>query len=554
MPPSRSLPDLATLVRGNMLAPAYLWVVGRAGRDALLLAAGLGAIGNLAFAPVLFWPALMVALCGLVWLLDGAALSARPRAATFWRVFAFGFIYFLAALHWIASAFLVDPGAHLWLVWLPILILPAGLALILAAVITIGFSLWSQGPARWIAFTFFFMLAEWIRGALFGLGGLPWNLPGYVWAPGGAVSQSAALWGIYGLSLVTVAALSAPAMLVDPRRRGLMAMRAAPVLLAAIVLGALWGGGARRLATAPEGPEGPVVRLVETGTPQNQKYADGVGPRMLERFVELSGRDSARAAPIVVWPEGALPYFVFEWPPILDTLMGSIGDRRLIMGLARREDADTPNERTYNSLAVLNEASDVAGPMALYDKHMLVPFGEFMPGGDLMEALGMGTLQRLAPAGFTAGPRPASVRVVGVPAFAPMICYEAIFPGLAPAGDDRPQWLLNISNDAWFGQLSGPYQHSVQARYRSIEEGLPMARVAAGGFTGMIDAYGRWTARGQRADTTVFGADPKGWRSSVVEARIPPAAEPTPYSRWRDGLFWVMLIGINLGYLVLPRR
>jgi apolipoprotein N-acyltransferase len=542
------------LARGNMLAPAYLWVVGRTGRDALLLAAGLGAFANLAFAPILFWPALMVGLCGLVWLLDGAALSRKPKAAAFWRVFAFGFGYFLVGLHWIAAAFVVDASAYLALIWLPLVVLPAGLAVILAGVMSVGFSLWSTGPARWIVFTVFFVLAEWIRGALFGLGGLPWNLPGYVWEPGGAVSQSAAIWGIYGLSLLTVAGLTAPAMLVDPRPRGSMISRAAPVLCAAIVFGALWGGGARRLATIEELSPGPMVRLVETGTPQKQKYQEGVGPRMLQRFVELSGPDSPRAAPIVIWPEGALPYYVFEWPQIIDLILEPLGDRRLIMGVARREGADTEQESAYNSLAVLGGTSDVAGPLALYDKHMLVPFGEFMPGGELMKAMGLETFQKLAPAGFTAGPPPASVRVVGIPAFAPMICYEAIFPGLAPSGDDRARWLINISIDSWYGALSGPYQHSVQSRYRTIEEGLPMARVASGGFTGMIDAYGRWTARGEPADSTIFGPDPKGWKSSVVEAPIPPAAAPTPYTRWRDGLFWVMLLSLNLGLLVLPRR
>jgi apolipoprotein N-acyltransferase len=146
------------------------------------------------------------------------------------------------------------------------------------------------------------------------------------------------------------------------------------------------------------------------------------------------------------------------------------------------------------------------------------------------------------------------MRVPGIPPFGPLICYEAIFPGLSPTGIDRPRWLVNISNDAWFGHLSGPYQHAAQARYRSIEEGLPMARVAAGGFTGMIDAYGRWTARGKPADPKVYGPDPKGWTSSVVDAAIPPMAQASPYSRWRDGLYWLMLLGLNLGLLVLPRR
>ena len=192
--------------------------------------------------------------------------------------------------------------------------------------------------------------------------------------------------------------------------------------------------------------------------------------------------------------------------------------------MPRVENFGGPDEKAYNSLAVLDGDSDVRGALAWYDKHMLVPFGEFVPFAGVLKTIGLKTLQDLAPGGFEAGPTPATVTVEGVPPFGPLICYEAIFPGLSPNGDDRPQWLVNISIDAWFGELFGPGQHAAQARYRAIEEGLPMARVASRGETGMIDAYGRWTARGAPADPALYGADPEGWRSSVVDARIPDGA------------------------------
>jgi apolipoprotein N-acyltransferase len=136
--------------------------------------------------------------------------------------------------------------------------------------------------------------------------------------------------------------------------------------------------------------------------------------------------------------------------------------------------------------------------------------------------IGLKTLQDLAPGGFEAGPSPSTVNVVGIPPFGPLICYEAIFPGLSPHGSDRPQWLVNITIDAWFGELMGPAQHAAQARYRAIEEGLPMARVASRGETGMIDAYGRWTARGVPADPAIYHVlIPDGWKSSIVDTRIP---------------------------------
>jgi apolipoprotein N-acyltransferase len=541
-------------MRGNFLAPVYLWVAGQRGPRALMLAAGLGAIANLGFPPVFFWPAFMIALTGLIWSLDSAKLAPRPNRAAFWRVAAFGYAYYLIGLHWIAAAFLVDPGAHLVFIWMPLILLPGGLALLLAACVNIGFRFWCAGPARLVIFSVVFMFGEWLRGSLFGIGGLPWNLPGMVWAPGGAVSQSASIWGIYGLSALTVVALASPATLADARARGTTGSRAAPIIVAAIVFGAIWGWGARRLEKIPESPAGPMVRLIEAGVPQGQKYKDGVAEKIVLRFRDLTGPDTPDTPSIVIWPEGALPYYLFEWPEALDVITEAIGGRRLVIGLARRENPGTDEERAYNSLGVISGDSATRGPLALYDKHMLVPFGEFTPFANVLRTIGLKTLQNLAPGGFDAGPKPASVRVLGMPEFGPLICYEAIFPGLSPSGLDRPRWLVNISNDSWFGNLSGPYQHAAQARYRAIEEGLPMARVAAGGLTGMIDAYGRWTARGHTPDPAVYGPDPEGWKASILDAPIPPAAEPTPYGRWRDGMFWIILLFLNLGLFVLPRR
>ncbi len=555
MADTRSDPAGVAQTTRNPMTVAHDWVLRLRRRKALALAAGLGLAGNLAFPPIWIWPMLALAFGGLVWLLDGARSTPKPGAAAFWRTFAFGFGYFLGGLHWIAAAFVVDVGAHLVLIWLPLVILPGGLAVILAAVMRLAFRFWSAGPARLITFTVFFTIAEWIRGALFGLGGLPWNLPGMVWEPGGAISQSASIWGIYGLSLLTVAGLTAPAVLLDTRPRGSFASRAAPVLVAAIVFGAIWGWGARRLADAPDGGAVGTVRLVDAGVPQSEKFEPGTTERLLQRYRALTGADDANSPSVVIWPEGALPVWLFEWPEGLDVIADRIGDRRLIMGVARREFAANGEvDASYNSLAVLTGASALNGPLYVYDKHMLVPFGEFMPFGDALESLGLETLQNLSPGGWDPGSAPATVNIAGMPAFAPLICYEAIFPGLSPSGIDRPAWLVNISNDSWFGVFLGPYQHAAQARYRAIEEGVPMARVAVGGSTGMIDAYGRWTARAQRPDPNIYGPDPTGWRAKVVDAEIPPAAEPTVYSARRDGIFWIMLLAINLGFLALPRR
>jgi apolipoprotein N-acyltransferase len=540
--------------RGHILAPAYLWVAGLQGWRALALCAALGAISNLAFPPFHIWPALALGLSGLIWMLDSARLMERPRRAAFWRVAAFGFAYYLVGLHWIAWAFLVNPGAHLVMIWMPLVALPGLLCAILAGCLWAIYPYWCAGPARLILFSVAFMFAEWLRASLFGIGGLPWNMPGMVWAPGEAISQSASIWGIYGLSALTVIAMASPAMLADSRPRGSAGSRTAPLIVAAIVFGAIWGWGARRLGEAPmTEPAGAMVRLIDVGAPQAAKHDPSNAETIVQRFLDLSGPDTPSAPRILVWPEGALPYDLFRWDPALRAVTDAVRTRKLIIGSARVENAGGPDQKWYNSLTVLDGDSAVRMP-GWYDKHMLVPFGEFVPFAWVLKTIGLQTLQDLAPGGFEAGPRPSTFTAEGVPPFGPLICYEAIFPGLSPNGEDRPQWLVNISIDAWFGELFGPGQHAAQARYRAIEEGLPMARVASRGETGMIDAYGRWTARATIADPALYGADPEGWRSAVVDARIPEALPATPYSNWRDGLFWIILLGLNLGLFVLPRR
>lgn len=555
MTDARSATDPELHGRGNFLSPAYLWVAGLQGAPALAFCAVLGAIANIAFPPFHIWPVFAVSLSGLVWALDAARLTPRPRRAAFWRVAAFGFAYYLVGLHWIAWAFLVNPGAHLIFIWMPLVALPAILSAIVSLCVFLIYPFWCAGPARLILFSVAFMFGEWVRGALFGVGGFPWNLPGMIWAPGEAISQSASIWGIYGLSALTVVAMASPAVLTDYRPRGSAGSRAAPLIVAAVVFGAIWGWGAKRLGEAPtDPPAGALVRLVDAGVPQHVKHQPENAEAIVERFLRLTGPATASSPSIVIWPEGALPYYLFRWDGALRAVTDVVGPRRLIIGVPRVENLGGPDEKAYNSLAVLDGDSDVHGALAWYDKHMLVPFGEFVPFAGLLKSMGLQTLQDLAPGGFEAGPWPATIAADGVPPFGPLICYEAIFPGLSPNGADRPQWLVNISIDAWFGDLFGPGQHAAQARYRAIEEGLPMARVASRGDTGMIDPFGRWTAHASTADPALFGADPDGWRSAVIDARIPAALPPTPYSNWRDGLFWLILLGLNLGLFVLPRR
>jgi apolipoprotein N-acyltransferase len=230
-----------------------------------------------------------------------------------------------------------------------------------------------------------------------------------------------------------------------------------------------------------------------------------------------------------------------ESPPALDAIGGAIGQRTLIMGVARRTPAREVGEveRYFNSLVVLRSEAGTARAQAIYDKHRLTPFGEFIPLYDLVQGLGLRAIQQIG-TGFTAGPPPYTIGVIpGAPPFSPLICYEALFPGLTPRGEERPGWIVNITNDAWFGPTTGPEQHWNQTRYRAIEEGLPIVRAASGGHSGVIDPYG----------VVVVAQDRKG---GALEAALPKALAPTFYAR--TGNVFLLVFAIFMLAIGLSRR
>jgi apolipoprotein N-acyltransferase len=505
------------------------------------LAFSAGAVSNMAFAPYHVWPLLSVGLVLLVWLFDGAAGKGKGRLLSgFWRAWCFAFGFFVLGLSWIGNAFLVDAGQFGGFMWVGILALPALLALLWGAGGALALRFWSVEPARVLWFAVVFGLVEWVRGHLFG--GFPWNTPATTWVPGGGVSQLASVVGLWGLGILTLLALACPAALADDRRttRFGIAGRAAPVLLAVTVLGLSWAWGEQRVRTTATTAEGPVVRVVESGVPQDAKWTPGNEGLILRRFLELTGPleadiDSGAPAEVVIWPESALPMPLLEDPQALDAVAARLENRLLIAGLWRSERfARAP--RYYNSLALLDSQAPTRGPIAVYDKSRLVPFGEFVPepfaGG--LRALGFSSLSMLQSA-FTPGGRPFPIESDMLPSFGPLICFEALFPGMTPRGQDRPSWIVNVSVDGWYGTGAGPEQHYVQARFRAIEEGLPLVRAASGGISAVIDAFGREVVRATptRGITPLDGVA-QAWVGKSAQARLPGSLPPTIYSRWAE--------------------
>ena len=511
------------------------------GVTALLFAALLGAFCALGFAPFHLSPALVIAFVGLIWLLDGARSQRQWGRAMFARAWAFGYGYFLVGMYWTAFPFLVEPERHAIFLWMPLILLPGGMALIWGAACALAGAFWSASASRVFIFALFMGGAELIRGTLFG--GFPWNLPGTTWAPGGAMSQVASIGGVYWLTLMTLFVAASPAALVDTRETNSVLGRAVPAVMAVALVGFSFAWGSQRLADDTVMTERTIL-LMDAGVPQAEKFKDR-GEPVIARYLDLLQNVPSEDGDIIIWPEGALPYGLLEDNNALDLVSAFLGRRALIAGSARFTREDNENV-AYNSLVMFTAGSNTTELAALYDKHRLVPFGELpaskiIPFGEQIAGILPDALQRIAKNGFEPGAE-ATVLLpqVVAPPFIPIICYEGLFPEIvrkAQPQRDAAEWIVVISNDAWFGGGLGPAQHYAQNRYRAIESGLPMARVATFGMTAMVDGYGREIARGNPAP-----GDPVGWRSAVVRTGLPAALENTPYQRFGETFFWLTLV------------
>lgn len=495
------------------------------GAQRALSAAFFGAASVLAFAPVHAWPVLFFSFGALVWLLDGCHgkehLGDRLKCAGltgFW----FGFGYFLAGLYWVAEAFLVEPWRHGWLLPFVMTALPGGMALFFAAAAALAMLLWQPGAGRVFALAIAFGLAEFARGHV--LTGLPWNLLGYAVLAPLPLMQVASLFGVYALGVLAVILFAAPAALFAPRDSRLDGGKssAAVALLALLLLGLGYVWGERRLAGAPSQSTGIGLRIVQANVDQANKWRPENAAAIFTDYLDLTRTAGLDRIKLVIWPETAVPFFLDESQEALEAIGAALPEgTALLVGSARavaERDAQglLRAERVYNSLLVVDDQGRVADG---YDKLHLVPFGEFLPFQDFLESLGFMQLTGVR-GGFSAGRSARLLSLPGVPPLRALICYEIIFPGEIVAGRDRPAWLLNVTNDAWFGSSAGPYQHFHQARVRAVEQGLPLVRAANTGISAVIDAYGRKLAE--------IDLGEKG----IADAELPKVGPVTPYAQF----------------------
>ena len=497
--------------------------------------------------PLGIWPALVPSFAVAVWLLDGSASSGTGRtvlraAGAGWL---WGFGYFVAGLWWLGSAFLVEADVFAWLLPFGVLGLPALLAFFPAAGFAGARLLWSDGAGRVLAFAVAMTAAEWLRGHLFT--GFPWNTLGMALGQDERLMQSASVVGLWGLTLLAITVLSAPATL----GTGLTgAGRLGPSLAGAAALAGMFAFGLLRLA-GPEPADVPGVRLriVQPNLTQDAKFNPANGEAILRHYLDLSDRATTPGttefgeATHFVWPESAFPFLLHREPAALARIAAALPPGGILITGAARSTDGLPGEarrRFFNSIQAVD---GTGGIVATYDKVHLVPFGEYVPAflDRTLRALGIREFVAI-PGGFSAGERHVPFRAPGLPPAGASICYEAIFPGEAVAPGPRPGLLLNVTNDGWFGNTPGPHQHFAQARLRAVERGLPLVRAANTGISAVIDGYGR------------VRASLRLGREGVVESALPGAAPETVFSRWGSAPAAAGLVACLAGALATRRR
>jgi len=507
-----------------------------------LIAFAAGAASTLALAPFNAWPVLFLTFPILVWLVDGAA-AGRLRGigaaaiAGWW----FGFGYFLAGLYWIGFAFLVDADKFAWLLPFAVVALPAGMALYTALGLALARLLWTRGAMRVLTLAAALTIAEWLRGHV--VSGFPWNAFGYALTGPMALAQGFALVGLWGMTFLAVLIFASPAVLADhpadtPHRF------IAP-LISVVLLVALAGYGTVRLGqNATSFVPGVRLRIMQPNLTQDERFNYGAKQQVMRRYLALSDRatgpQTSGVADVthLIWPESAFPFYLAREADALAQIAALLSGHTVLITGAVRAAAMGPSGavHAYNSVYVIDRDGSFDG---IYDKVHLVPFGEYLPFEDFVESLGVIPLTKM-PGGFLAGDRRRLMKVPGAPPMLPLICYEAVFPDAAVPRGERPGWLLNLTNDGWFGISTGPYQHFQQARVLAIAQGLPLVRAANTGISAVVDPLGR-----------IVKELPLGVEG-VVDSALPQPIAPTLYVRSGDYIaYGFVLVAL---VLALARR
>ncbi|MCI5109782.1 MAG: apolipoprotein N-acyltransferase [Marivita sp.] len=467
----------------------------------------LGGVFALGQAPFDLW---WIAAPALVAILVLVLRDTRAGSAA-WTGWLFGVGYFALSMHWIVEPFAVDAAATGWMAPFALVGLASGLALLWASAFWAGRRM-SPGP---FGIALCWAAIELARAYI--LTGFPWGLVGYVWAQT-PVAQWHAIIGPHGVTLVTLLLAASAAWAISAR--------SFPVLFVTGLVSFNGFIGGMFLYPGSLDRTGFTVRLIQPNAPQHQKWDRDYIPLFFNRQVDFTAQ--LPKPDLIVWPETAVPNLLENAGPALDVIAEAAAGTPVVLGIQREEDG-----RYYNSLITLDSAGQVSD---LYDKHHLVPFGEYMPAASFFARFNILGLAARAESGYSSGPGPALIDLGPLGTALPLICYEAVFPQDVNGAPQRPAMLLQITNDAWFGVNAGPQQHLTQARLRAIEQRLPMVRVANTGISAMIDPAG-----------TIVEALPLG-RAGFLDVPLPPPLKPLLYSRTGD---WLALCALIVAFATL---
>ena len=489
-----------------------------------LFLVSIGAFATLALPPVNFLPAVILSGVGLVWCM---AFGPEGKWSGFAAGWTFSFGYFVFGLYWVGNALLVFADQHAWMLPFAALGLPAFLAIFggLAGV-AISFA---RGPlATPIAVTAAFGAADWLRGHI--LTGLPWNLFGHAWSGIDPLLQSASLYGVYGMGIVVLLTATLPGGLVSPVRW----QRLVAILIPIVILGTHWAVGAYRLSgVKADADSGLGIRLVQANIPQREKWALRYRARNIAAHLRLSVENRPPWIQHVIWPEMAATLYLERDAKSREVLSRVVPPGGLLVTGAPRRN---PEGGAYNAILALDETGRISGH---YNKAHLVPFGEYVPLASVLplEKITLGA------SGYTPGPGVRTLRLPGLPPVSLLVCYEIIFPAKVVDASDRPEVIINLTNDAWYGVTSGPHQHFANARLRAVEEGIPVVRAAYTGISGVVDSYGQ-----------VRGVIPLA-EAGYLDFRLPrPSQHLSFYSRLGDSIFFGTLVVLVLAAAGLRRH
>jgi len=471
-------------------------------RFLMLLVAG--AIAGLSVPPFYILPALFLTMPIWVWALDGAERLPGWRrifGPAFTIGFAYGLGYFLVAFHWLGAAFFVDGGVMLVVMPFAILALAALIALFWGLASAIAHLFWSTGGWRIVTLATFLTMAEWARGHFFS--GFPFDLLGYAFAANDEMAQLASVIGVYGLTALAALLSMTPALIWPADRRG-MTQRLAPFFVSLVVIVAQIGFGHYRLANTTITQRTDMrMRIIQPMVLEHADWTEAKPADIITKLIDLSQTKTGPNDPgmstvtQLVWPESSLPFFLSDYPDALSRVAQILPANGILLTGAPREpfagigaNTGDPDDRpAFNSLIAVNKQGEI---IASYDKSHLVPFGEYLPFPQLFAALG---LKQFVPGatGWQAGAGNRLMVLPNAPPFLALICYEAIFSGDLGRYTGDAQFILNITNDAWFDGSVGLAQHADHVKLRAVEEGLPLIRVANSGLTEVVDPLGRVT-------------------------------------------------------------